>query len=83
MQRQCPVQKGSHQGLVALGEQGRITLAAQFTDKDGPREVGGALVHEMTNCRWHIQPETLARSSQPTSAADSSIHLNPSSPSAI
>ena len=41
MQRQCRVQKGSHQGLVALGEQGRITLAAQFTDKDGPREVGG------------------------------------------
>ena len=32
MQRQCRVQKGSHQGLVALGEQGRIT-AAQFTDK--------------------------------------------------
>jgi len=29
MQRQCRVQKGSHQGLVALGDQGRITAAAQ------------------------------------------------------
>jgi hypothetical protein len=29
------VQKGSHQGLVAPGEQGRITPAAQFTDKGG------------------------------------------------
>ena len=35
MQRQCCVQKGLHQGLVALEEQGRITLAAQFTDKGG------------------------------------------------
>jgi hypothetical protein len=27
--------KESHQGLVALGEQGRITLAEQFGDKRG------------------------------------------------
>jgi hypothetical protein len=33
MQQQCCVQKGAHQRLVALEEQGRITPAAQFTDK--------------------------------------------------
>jgi hypothetical protein len=35
MQRQYRVQKGLHQGLVALGEQGRFTPAAQFTNQGG------------------------------------------------
>jgi hypothetical protein len=51
MQRQCRVQKGSHQGLVALGEQGRITAAAQFTDKGGARLLGMISVTDLIHIK--------------------------------
>jgi hypothetical protein len=51
MQRQCRVQKGSCQGLVALGEQGRITAAAQFTDKGGCEVAGMISVTDLVHAK--------------------------------